>query len=88
MCERRINFYVWKNVVHERKCVQTKQQRRKLWVANSHSEVHDFHEQASGFFIKIIVPLRAIIGFVSNLRQIHFGKCETFFQISTSSGLL
>jgi hypothetical protein len=41
VCERRTNCYVCRNVVHGRKCVQTKEHGRKLCVASSYSEVHE-----------------------------------------------
>ncbi len=40
VCERRTSCYVWRNVVHGNKCVQTKEHGRKLCVASSCSGVH------------------------------------------------
>jgi hypothetical protein len=50
--------------------VQTKEHGRKLCVASScsWSSWNNFHEQASGLFIKIVVPFRSTVGFISNFK--------------------
>ncbi len=50
--------------------VQTKEHGRKLRVINSHSEVHGiiFMNKPLDFFIKIVVPFRSIVEFVSKFK--------------------
>jgi len=52
--------------------VETKEHGRKLCIASSHrwSSSNNFHGQASRLFIKIVVPFRSTIGFVSNFKKI------------------
>jgi hypothetical protein len=40
VCERRTSYYVWRNVVHGSKCVQTKEHGRKLCVTNNRNGVN------------------------------------------------
>jgi hypothetical protein len=40
----------------------------------------DFHELASGFLFKIVVPLKFTVGFVSNFKQFQFRRCKMFSQ--------
>jgi hypothetical protein len=40
-CESITNYYVWRNVAHGKKCVQTKEHGRKLCVASSCSGIHE-----------------------------------------------
>jgi hypothetical protein len=40
MCERKLNSYVWKRVVHGKKKCANKEHGRKLYVASSRSGVH------------------------------------------------
>ncbi len=66
MCEEKISPYVWKGVVHEKRCVQE-------------INMKDFHDKTSGVLFQIVVPPKSTIGFVSNLKQFLFKRCKRFF---------
>ncbi len=59
-CEEGFSSYVWRGV-HAKGCVRIKH-GRKLCVASTCSK-------ASGFLVQLVVPLKSIVGFVSNLNQ-------------------
>jgi hypothetical protein len=67
-CVKKLVCYVWKNVIHRSKWCANKEHGRKLCVTSSHSWSwwNNFHEQAFGLFIKIVIPVKSIIVFVSN----------------------
>jgi hypothetical protein len=38
----------------------------------------DFHDKTFGVLFQIVVPLKSIVGFVSNLKQFLFRRCRRF----------
>ncbi len=89
-CERRTNYYVWRSVVHGRKCVQPKEHERKLCVANSCNGVHEMISMTKSldFLLKWLFLLNPPLNLSQTSKKINLGSVECSLKILTSLGLL